>query len=79
MKPPVRWLIINADDLGLSPGVNTGIIEAHRQGVVTSASLMANLPGTAEAAVMARENPELGVGLHLNLTSGQQLTNCPAL
>lgn len=75
----MRWLIVNADDLGLTPGVNAGILEGHRRGIVTSASLMANLPGAAEAAALARKTPGLGVGLHLNLSAGQPLTGCPAL
>ena len=75
----MKLLIVNADDLGLSLGVNLGIEKAHRQGIVTSASLMANLPEAPGAAAIARENPGLGVGLHLNLTAGRPLTDCPAL
>lgn len=75
----MKWLIVNGDDLGISPGVNSGIVEAHRQGIVTSASLMANLPAAKGAARLARENPGLGVGLHLNLTAGRPITNCHAL
>lgn len=75
----MRHLIVNADDLGLSPGVNLGIVEAHRQGIVTSASLMANLPEAVGAAALARENPGLGIGLHLNLSAGRPITDCPAL
>ena len=59
-----RQLIINADDFGLSPGVNAGIIEAHERGVVTSTSLMVDAPGAEEAAGLARHRPDLGVGLH---------------
>ncbi len=75
----MKLLIVNADDLGLSPGVNAGIMEAHRGGIVTSASLMANLPGAAPAVALARENPGLGIGLHLNLTAGRPLMSCPTL
>ncbi|MDP2659278.1 MAG: ChbG/HpnK family deacetylase, partial [Dehalococcoidia bacterium] len=75
----MKVLIVNADDLGLSPGVNAGIVKAHRSGIVTSASLMANLPGAAPAVALARENPGLGIGLHLNLTAGRPLTGCPTL
>jgi predicted glycoside hydrolase/deacetylase ChbG (UPF0249 family) len=60
-------LIVNADDLGLSAGVNAGIVEAHAHGVVTSASLMALRPAAAEAAEVARAHPSLSVGLHLDL------------
>jgi hypothetical protein len=75
----VKWLIVNADDLGLSPGVNEGIIAAHQGGIVTSASLMINLPAAAQAAALAKENPQLGVGLHLNLSAGRPLTPCQRL
>lgn len=57
-------LVVNADDLGLSPGVNDGIMAAHAARVVTSASLMVNRPGAEHAAAAAREHPELSVGLH---------------
>jgi predicted glycoside hydrolase/deacetylase ChbG (UPF0249 family) len=62
-----RYLIVNADDFGLSPGVNRGIIEAHERGIVTSASLMVRWPSAAEAAEYAGRHPELSVGLHLDL------------
>src|SRR5262249_9461028 len=64
-----------ADDFGLSPAVNHGILEAHRQGPVTSTSLMANLPAAAAAVELWREAPALGLGLHLNLTAGRPLTS----
>lgn len=59
-----KYLIINADDFGYTQGVSRAIVEAHRQGTVTSASLMVNTPGAAEAADLARQHPDLGVGLH---------------
>jgi predicted glycoside hydrolase/deacetylase ChbG (UPF0249 family) len=62
-----RYLIVNGDDLGMSSGVNRGIVEAHRHGVLTSASLMVNRPAAQEAATLARELPHLSVGLHLEL------------
>jgi len=62
-----RRLIVNADDLGLSPGVNHGIVHAHREGIVTSASLMVRGAAAGEAAALARELPGLSVGLHLDL------------
>src|SRR5260370_3831130 len=61
-----RYLIVNADDFGQSPGVNRGIIEAHERGIVTSASLMVRWPAAAEAAAYARLHPRLSVGLHLD-------------
>jgi hopanoid biosynthesis associated protein HpnK len=68
--PEKRRLIVNADDFGLSPSVNAAVIRAHREGILTSASLMVNEPGCAEAAQLARDNPRLGVGLHLTLLMG---------
>jgi chitin disaccharide deacetylase len=62
-----RYLIVNADDFGLSRGVNRGILQAHRHGMVTSASLMVRWPAAAEAAAIARDFPSLSVGLHLDL------------
>lgn len=62
-----RILIVNADDFGRSSGINRGIARAHEQGIVTSASLMVRYPAAAEAAAYAREHPELGVGLHVDL------------
>jgi predicted glycoside hydrolase/deacetylase ChbG (UPF0249 family) len=63
----VRYLIVTADDFGLSPGVNRGILEAHRRGVLTSTSLMVLRPACAEAVALSRESPTLSVGLHLDL------------
>ena len=60
----MRRLIVNADDLGLTDGVNRGIIDAHARGVLTSASLMVDTPGAEEAVALAREHPALSVGLH---------------
>jgi chitin disaccharide deacetylase len=65
-----RNLIVNADDLGWTAGVNGGIAEAHRNGIVTSASLLANGEAFAEGAKLARETPGLGLGVHLNLSDG---------
>lgn len=63
-------LIVNADDFGLTSGVNRAIIELHRAGVLTSATLMANAAATAEAVVLARATPTLGVGCHVVLVDG---------
>jgi len=62
-----KYLIVNADDFGQSPGVNRGIIEAHEHGIVTSASLMTRWVAAGEAAFYARKYPRLGLGLHLDL------------
>lgn len=66
----IRRLIVNADDFGLSGSVNAAVVRAHREGVLTSASLMVNEPGFDEAVELAKENPRLGVGLHLTLLHG---------
>lgn len=66
----MKNLIVNADDLGWTEGVNRGILEAHRKGLVTSTSLLANGRAFDSAVGMARGNPELGTGVHLNLSDG---------
>jgi hopanoid biosynthesis associated protein HpnK len=65
-----RNLIVNADDLGWTAGVNRGVAEAHRNGIVTSASLLANGAAFTEAVELARKTRGLGVGMHLNLSDG---------
>jgi predicted glycoside hydrolase/deacetylase ChbG (UPF0249 family) len=65
--PLSRRLIVNADDFGLSAGVNRGVAEAFDSGIVTSASLMVRMPGAAEAAALARSRPLLSLGLHLDV------------
>jgi chitin disaccharide deacetylase len=62
-----RRLIVNADDFGLSVGVNRGIARAHEEGILTSASLLVRAPHVQAAARYARAHNELGVGLHLDL------------
>ena len=66
----MRRLIINADDFGLTSGVNRAIVEAHGHGVVTSATLMANAPAFSEAVQLAEASPRLGVGCHVVLVDG---------
>jgi hopanoid biosynthesis associated protein HpnK len=65
-----RRLIVNADDFGRSGSINQAIIRAHREGILTTASLMVNEPACEEAVALAHENPTLGVGLHLTLLCG---------
>ncbi|MEA3247112.1 MAG: ChbG/HpnK family deacetylase [Gemmatimonadota bacterium] len=67
---PRTRLIVNADDLGISPAVTDGILEAHAFGTVTSTSMMVDCPGWAHAAGRVRSAPALGVGLHFNLLVG---------
>lgn len=62
-----RFLIVNADDLGHSPGVNRGIARAHQEGIVTSASLLVRRLASADAGAWARTQPDLAVGLHVDL------------
>jgi len=64
-----KQLIVTADDFGLTHGVNRAVVHAHQAGVVTSASLMVNAPAFESAAELARQNPRLDIGLHLNLTN----------
>jgi predicted glycoside hydrolase/deacetylase ChbG (UPF0249 family) len=72
----VRRLIINADDLGLTPGINRAILESSQRGVVTSATLMANSAAFTDAVACIRSLPdnELGVGCHLVLVDGEPIT-----
>jgi predicted glycoside hydrolase/deacetylase ChbG (UPF0249 family) len=70
-----RLLIVNADDFGRSVGVDNGILRAHRDGIVTSTTLMTNAPSTQHAASLARATPALDVGVHLVLTYARPLSN----
>jgi hopanoid biosynthesis associated protein HpnK len=67
----LRRLIVNADDLGLTPGVNRAIAEAHRNGIVTSSTLMATGPAFGDAVTVARSVPRLTVGCHVLLVDGR--------
>lgn len=68
-----RSLIVNADDFGLTEGVSQGIIRAHKDGLVTSTTFMVNLPWAHQVAPLLAQAPDLGVGVHLNLTTGAPL------
>jgi chitin disaccharide deacetylase len=70
----MKNLILNADDFGLTKGVNEAIVRAHRDGILTSATLMANMPAFEDAVERARENPSLGIGVHLVLLGGRPIT-----
>ena len=65
-----RQLVVNADDFGLTVGVNDGIFDAHDLGILTSTSLFANAPATGDAIARSRLRPSLGVGAHLALVDG---------
>ena len=71
----MKKLIVNADDFGLTSGVNRAIIEGHARGIITSATVMANMPAFEEAASLARANRSLGVGLHFNITQGRPVAD----
>ncbi len=64
---------MNADDFGLTPGVNRAILELHQAGVLTSATLMARAPATAQAIEIAQAYPKLGVGCHVVLVDGEPM------
>lgn len=67
-------IIINADDFGYLPSVNYGIIDAYKNGPVSSTTIMANMPGFNHAVDLAKDNPGLAIGLHLTISTGQPLT-----
>ena len=68
-------MIVNADDFGLTSGVNRAIVEGNRSGIVTSATIMANAPAYAEAGALARATPTLHTGCHVVLIDGQPITS----
>ena len=67
-------LIVNADDFGLTCGINRAVAELHAAGVLTSATLMANGPAFEDAVEIARAHPNLGVGCHIVLTDGMPVS-----
>src|SRR5437016_5207076 len=68
-----RSLIVNADEFGLTEGINEGIIEVHAHGIVTSTTMVANFWAFDHAAALSRKHPDLAVGVHLNLTHGMPI------
>ncbi len=78
----MRQLIVNADDFGLTESVNRGIVHAHKEGIVTSTTLMATGTAFDSAVSISRSVPGLGIGVHLNLTAGRPVSpveNIPTL
>ncbi len=69
----MKKLIINADDFGYSRGVNYAIVDSHCAGILTSTTIMANMPGFDHAVELAHQTPTLGIGIHLTLTCGRPL------
>jgi predicted glycoside hydrolase/deacetylase ChbG (UPF0249 family) len=68
----MRALIVNADDFGLSAGVNEGVVRGHRDGIVTSTSLMVCQRAAAAAVEAAQRLPRLSVGLHVDLAEWER-------
>lgn len=75
----MKRLIVNADDFGLSPEVNAGVIRAHREGILGSASLMVAELAARPAAELARDNPALDVGLHAVVCKGRSVLDASKL
>jgi predicted glycoside hydrolase/deacetylase ChbG (UPF0249 family) len=69
-----KRIIINADDFGLCDGVNRAVVQAHTQGILTSTTIMANMPAARQAVELAKQLPTLGVGVHLNLFGGKPVS-----
>ena len=74
-----RRIIINADDFGLCDGVNEAVARAHSDGILTSATIMVNMPAAEKAVKIAKKLPSLGVGVHLNLNEGQPISKDPGI
>lgn len=73
-------LIVNADDFGFSPATNAGIIEGHRNGIVTSTTVMINLDHAASGLeALMEQAPDMGIGLHINLSQGRAVANSASL
>lgn len=73
MNSRAKLLILNADDFGFTPDVNAGIIETHRNGILTAATLMANGGAFEDAVRLAGDNPRLDIGCHLVLVQGESV------
>jgi chitin disaccharide deacetylase len=71
----MKRLIVNADDFGLAESVNRGIVMAHREGILTSASLLANGLAFDEAIALSRQLPHLSLGVHLNISAGTPVSS----
>lgn len=68
-------LIINADDFGFSKSINNGIIDAYKEGLISSTTIMINMPYACDAISKWKENSLLGIGLHINLTQGSPISD----
>ena len=72
--PKPKRVIVNADDFGFSRGISAGILRAHRDGIVTSTTVVANMPAAADDVRLLAQASELGVGVHLNVSQGPPLS-----
>ncbi len=72
----MKKLIVNADDFGMSRKINEGIIKAYKGGIVTSTTIMTNMPGFEKTVQLLRKHDDLGVGIHLNLTENYPVVKC---
>lgn len=68
-------LIVNGDDFGMCEGVTLGILKAHRDGILRSTTMMVGMPFAAQAAQMAKDYPNLGIGIHFTLTAGNPVSD----
>ena len=70
----LRKLIVNADDFGFNQDVTDGILECHKNGCVTSTTLMTHMPAAEYAAERSKSYPELSVGIHFSINTGRPLS-----
>lgn len=68
-------LIVNADDFGLTPGINQAVVDLHQAGALTSTTLMATAPCFEQAVALAAQHPHLGVGCHIILVDGTPISS----
>jgi predicted glycoside hydrolase/deacetylase ChbG (UPF0249 family) len=76
---PPKVLVVTADDFGIRPEINAGIIEGYKDGIITAAALLVNAVATNEAVQLIEENPNLEVGLHLSIVEGYSLSGGKSL
>ena len=72
--PDVKEVVFHADDFGWSPGINDGIVDSHRHGILTSTSVIATMPGLNDAVRRMAETPDLGCGAHLSINLGRPVS-----
>ncbi len=70
----MKKLIINADDFGLTHGCNQGILQGHKEGLISSTTVMMTCPDIVQSLALLKDVDDLGIGVHLCITSGQPLT-----